>query len=71
MSSADDDLRARVDQFIASGANARSVAIPSIPRRDHGWWDVGDHAQHLGERVLGLPEYVRVDKGFPWSAIPK
>ena len=25
----------------------------------------------LGERVLGLPGDVRVDKGVPWSKIPR
>ena len=25
----------------------------------------------LGERVLGLPGDVRVDKGIPWSKVPR
>jgi len=25
----------------------------------------------LGERVLGLPGDVRVDKGLPWSQVPR
>ena len=25
----------------------------------------------LGERVLGLPGDVRVDKGIPWSQVPR
>jgi alkylation response protein AidB-like acyl-CoA dehydrogenase len=25
----------------------------------------------LGERTLGLPGDVRVDKGIPWSAVPR
>ena len=56
----------------ARGAARRGAEdVPAIPGQfDRGRY-IGDPAQHPRGAVLGLPGEPRVDKGMPWSQVPR
>ena len=45
--------------------------VPAGAGQLHRGRHLEDHANILGERVLGLPGEPRVDKDLPWSAVPR